>query len=118
MLTILAAGLVVLALISYSLQIKGTALMNKTILHGVFAFSFVVASSFSSLVMAGTVDAGNGWKCTADKIKNAKYDGGSRAYIHLDPYGRGDKYRVTLNAAKTEASGKTGNDTPFVCKKG
>ena len=67
---------------------------------------------------AGTVDAGNGWTCTADKIKNAKYDGSARAYIHLDPYSKSDRYKVAMNAAKTEATGTTGNDTPLVCKKG
>mgnify|MGYP001828225704 CR=1 FL=1 len=92
--------------------------MTQAFTYKVFAITFAVASAFSGAVAAGTVDAGNGWKCTADKILNAKYDGGSRAYIHLDPYGRGDRYRVTLNSAKTEATGKTGNNTPFVCKKG
>lgn len=71
----------------------------------------------TSAAIAGTVDAGNGWTCTADKIKNAKYDGSARAYIHLDPYGRGERYKVALNAANTEATGTTGNGTPFVCKK-
>ena len=66
---------------------------------------------------AQTVDAGNGWTCTADKILNARYDGKKRAYIHLAPYGKGERYRVTLNADKTQATGKTGNDTPFVCTK-
>ena len=80
-------------------------------------FAFALVAAVPHATVAGTVDAGNGWICTADKILNAKYDGGKRAYIHLDPYSKGERYRVTLNASKTEATGKTGNNTPFVCKK-
>ena len=73
---------------------------------------------FASAATAGTYDTGTGWKCTADKIVEARYKGKKRAYIHLEPYGKGDWYGVKLNDAKTEATGKTGNGTTFVCKKG
>ena len=92
--------------------------MKKIFGFGLAGVATLCVFIFTQTATAGTVDAGNGWTCTADKIKEARYKGGKRAYIHLDPYGRGDNYRVTLNSTKTEATGKTGDDTPFVCKKG
>jgi len=92
--------------------------LNIKNLSRALCLAAILSAGAAAAAAAGTVDAGNGWTCTADKIKNAKYDGSARAYIHLDPYSKGDRYKVAMNAAKTEATGTTGNDTPFVCKKG
>ena len=70
-----------------------------------------------SVTLAGTVNAGNGWKCTANNIQNASYNGGSSAYIHLRPYNKGKRYAVRLNSNKTRATGTTTNGTSFVCTK-
>jgi len=58
--------------------------------------------------------ATSGWKCKASKLKSYKYTGGSKAYIHLRPYGRGGWYRVTRAGSK-KAYGKTKNGTSFTC---
>ena len=56
------------------------------------------------------------WKCEAKGIANFRYDGGATAYIHLNPYYKGNDYPVSLNSTQTEATGTTGNGTPFVCR--
>ncbi|MFC1886314.1 hypothetical protein ACFLZM_04595 [Thermodesulfobacteriota bacterium] len=48
---------------------------------------------------------------------DANYSGGDYAYIHLEGYSKGNDYKVKLNAQKTEASGTTGDGTPFTCTK-
>lgn len=56
------------------------------------------------------------WKCSAKNLANASYDGGSSAYIHLAPYGRGHDYPVTKRG-RNKVIGTTSNGTPFVCRR-
>ena len=57
-----------------------------------------------------------GWKCSAAKLKNYSYDGGSSAMIHLSPYSSGGRYCVKkVNANKV--TGKTKDGTRFTCTK-
>jgi hypothetical protein len=62
--------------------------------------------------------AQGGWTCTAPGLVSFQYTGGATAYIHLSAFPTGGTYAVTLNAAKTQASGTTANGTRFVCRKG
>ena len=90
---------------------------TKVLKPAVVALSLAIIAC-STPVLAGSVNAGNGWSCTANNIQTARYSGGSRAYIHLRPYKDGKRYKVTLNASKTRATGKTSNGTSFACSKG
>ncbi len=63
-----------------------------------------------------TVRNGSSWSCNAEGLVNSNYDGSSRAYIHLQGYGSGGSYQVTLNESETEATGTTKDGTPFTCK--
>lgn len=55
------------------------------------------------------------WKCEANGLADSQYDGSGNAYVRLSRYGRGSYYSVTLNSDRTEASGVTGDGTPFKC---
>ena len=55
------------------------------------------------------------WKCDASDISTYSFNGGNSAYIHLMSYSSGNYYRVKFNETKTEAKGKTGDGTPFIC---
>lgn len=57
------------------------------------------------------------WTCTAQGLKEARYDGSGEAYIHLSAYTTGGKYKVTKNAEGTKATGKTKDGTEFTCTK-
>lgn len=57
------------------------------------------------------------WTCTAQGLKEARYDGSNEAYIHLSAYTTGGKYKVTKNAEGTKATGKTKDGTEFTCTK-
>lgn len=61
------------------------------------------------------VDAGNGWKCSANSILGARYDGGNSANIHLAPYSYGGNYVVTKSVDGKTATGTTANGTSFTC---
>lgn len=65
------------------------------------------------IAFTGTAHAAS-WTCTAKNMITGNYDGGSTAYIHLSPYGRGHDYPVAKRG-KT-VTGHTSNGTPFVCK--
>lgn len=71
------------------------------------------------LTVAGcATPADNGkWTCAANGLVSASYNGSASAYVHLAGFSSGSTYPVKLNDAKTEATGVTGNGTPFVCKK-
>ena len=79
-----------------------------------FAIVLFVVSAVPAF--AGTVSAGNGWKCTARNIVGASYGGGSQAMIHLSGYSRGGHYRVT-KVSSTKVRGTTKNGTSFTCTK-
>ena len=66
---------------------------------------------------AETSITNNGWKCSAEDLAEADFNGGDSARIRLAGFRRGTLYRVTFNADKTEAKGTTGNGTPFTCVK-
>ena len=55
------------------------------------------------------------WVCAAKGLKTARYSGGSRAYVHLKSFRKGSDYAVTKNSDGS-VSGKTANNTPFVCR--
>jgi hypothetical protein len=74
----------------------------------------LVALAFSGCATTGD---GSVWKCSANGLLTAGYDGGEMAYIHLQGFASGHNYEVSLNAQRTEATGTTRNGTPFVCTK-
>ena len=75
-------------------------------------FALVVA-----LGACATPGDGGAWTCTAKDLVSARYDGSEYASVHLSGYQSGSSYKVTLNSARTEATGTTGNGTPFTCVK-
>ena len=67
----------------------------------------------ATLVSPGSVEAAS-WKCTAAKMKNYSYSGGSTAMIHLRGYSKGGRYSVRKVNAK-KVTGKTKDGTSFTC---
>jgi len=77
--------------------------------------SIIFAAAVLALALAEVTPAmAAGWKCTASKLKSYRYTGGSKAYIHLSPYGRGGWYRVKKVSPK-KVTGKTKDGTRFSC---
>lgn len=79
---------------------------------------------FSLLVLlvatiSGCATTGDGasWKCSAQGLVSSYYTGSDSAMIHLQGFSSGGNYKVTKNAQGTEATGTTGNGTPFTCVK-
>lgn len=62
-----------------------------------------------------TTQAEAGWTCTARGLVDYSFDGGGCATIHLSGYSYGDCYPVSIKG--NTAIGKTGNGTPFTCRK-
>jgi hypothetical protein len=79
-------------------------------------FSFTMTANETSW-SGETSIINNGWKCSAEDLAEADFNGGETARIRLAAFRRGDSYPVTFNADKTEAKGTTGNGTPFICVK-
>lgn len=81
-----------------------------------FAAPAIIAASAAYFILTPIVSSpayAAGWQCTASGLKNARYSGSGKAYIHLRGYGRGDKYSV-----KKEGKcrvGYTGDGTKFTC---
>ena len=73
-----------------------------------------------AVIVAGCATPGDGtvWGCAAKDLVSARYDGSEHALIQLAGYSSGTSYKVTLNDARTEATGTAGNGTPFKCIKG
>lgn len=67
-------------------------------------------------VLAQGAPAKKKWTCTAPGLVTASYDGGHSAYVHLEGFSQGGVYAVSLNSARTAATGVTANGTRFVCK--
>jgi len=84
-------------------------------LRTILAASALIVLAFSAPAAANSVNAGNGWTCTAQNIANATYSGGRSAYIHLRPYRGGQQYRVSVKGNR--ATGRTSNGTQFTCTK-
>ena len=83
--------------------------------------TFVAASFIAIGVLAQTPEVKDAppkkWVCTVPshaQLISYSYDGGNWANIHLAPYSSGGSYRVTKSGA--EATGTTGNGTPFTGK--
>jgi len=74
-------------------------------------------SLISVLAACATTGDGAKWECNATGLVNAYYTGSGTANIHLQGYSTGGNYAVTLNESRTEATGTTGNGTPFKCVK-
>ncbi|MFT0859701.1 hypothetical protein [Ancylobacter sp. G4_0304] len=66
---------------------------------------------FSALPAA---HAAPSWTCEAPGLRTAKYDGGAKAYVHLDGFSRGGNYAVTRKG--NVATGVTANGTSFTCR--
>ena len=88
------------------------------IMKTVAGASLLAAAMLATPAIAGTVNAGHGWKCTANLIADASYSGSGWAYIHLSPYNGGHQYPVTLSGNGKKATGHTSDGTPFTCTKG
>ena len=75
--------------------------------------------ALATITVAGCATTGDGgkWACTAAEIQNSSYDGSDVAFVHLLGYPNGRSYPVVKNSQGNEATGTTGNGTPFVCKK-
>jgi len=84
-------------------------------IRALFAYSVLVVMAATAPSQANTVNAGNGWTCTATNLQNARYSGGNMAYIHLSPYNDGKRYQVAVSGNR--ATGQTSNGTRFVCTK-
>lgn len=71
------------------------------------------------IAISGCATTGDGavWKCSAKGIVNSYYTGSETAMIHLQGFPSGGTYKVTKNDQGTEATGTTGNGTPFACVK-
>lgn len=82
------------------------------IIRALMASAFIVLATTAS-AQVNTVNAGNGWTCTATNLLDARYNGGNTAYIHLSPYSDGRRYAVIVSGNR--ATGQTSNGTPFVC---
>lgn len=77
-----------------------------------------VLASAVLFVACATPSDGSIWACSAKDLVSARYDGTEFAFVHLSGFQSGAQYKVRLNDARTEATGTTGNGTPFTCKKG
>lgn len=75
-----------------------------------------VSAAFTGCV-AGNDKDGAAWICEAKGMVSSNYDGSNYAYVHLQGYSQGARYKIQLNEGMTEATGKTGNGTPFSCSK-
>lgn len=73
----------------------------------------------ATIAISGCATTGDGasWKCSAQGMVNSYYAGSDTAMIHLTGFPSGGTYKVTKNAQGTEATGTTGNGTPFTCVK-
>jgi hypothetical protein len=69
--------------------------------------------------ISGCASTGDGaiWECSAQGLVNSHYTGSDSAMIHLQGFSSGGNYKVSKNAQGTEATGTTGNGTPFKCVK-
>ena len=75
--------------------------------------------TLAAIMVVGCATTGDGgkWTCTAPGIQNSSYDGSDFAFVHLLGFPNGRSYPVVKNSQGNEATGTTGNGTPFVCKK-
>jgi hypothetical protein len=91
-------------------------LRNKGKLMVIRKYSFV---ALAAITVAGCATTGDGskWTCTAAGIQNSSYDGSDFAFVHLSGFPNGRSYPVVKNSQGNEATGTTGNGTPFVCKR-
>jgi hypothetical protein len=71
----------------------------------------------AAIITASTAPAtAASWTCSAAKLKNYSYSGGTSAMIHLSPYSSGGRYPVKkVNANKV--TGTTKDGTKFTCTK-
>lgn len=74
-------------------------------------FSAVVCLCIPTFATAQTTS--NAWKCSAPGLRAAKYEGGEKAYIHLEGFSHGGYYKVTRKGKV--ATGTTANGTTFTC---
>lgn len=74
-------------------------------------FSALVCACVPTLACAQT--AYTAWKCSAPGLRAAKYDGGEKAYVHLEGFSHGGTYKV-IRKGKI-ATGTTANGTSFTC---
>jgi hypothetical protein len=82
------------------------------------AYKFpLVILTMAAISGCATTGDGATWKCSSQGLVNSHYTGSDSAIIHLQGYPSGGSYKVTKNAQGTEASGVTGNGTPFTCVK-
>ena len=73
------------------------------------------AITVGALLLTSIANAAS-WTCSAAKLKNYSYSGGSSAMIHLSPYSKGGRYPVKkVNANKV--TGTTKDGTKFTCTK-
>jgi hypothetical protein len=76
----------------------------------------IAATVVSIMSTSMTATHAAGWKCSAAKLKNYSYSGGSSAMIHLRPYSSGGRYSVKKVSAN-KVTGKTKDGTRFTCTK-
>jgi hypothetical protein len=68
-----------------------------------------------ALLVSSSANAAS-WTCSASKLKNYSYSGGSSAMIHLSPYSKGGRYSVKKVSAN-KVTGTTKDGTKFTCVK-
>ena len=86
---------------------------SRASITSLFAAASIMAAG--SVAWSGIAEAA-GWKCSAAKLKNYSYSGGSTAMIHLSPYSSGGRYPVK-KVSTNKVAGKTKDGTPFTCVK-
>lgn len=76
-------------------------------------------ATLAAAAVSGCATSGDGasWKCSAQGLINAYYDGSEYAQIQLQGFNSPGRYKVTKNAQGTEATGATANGTAFKCVK-
>ncbi|MBV1864203.1 MAG: hypothetical protein KUG74_07165 [Rhodobacteraceae bacterium] len=85
-----------------------------TLLKTEWAVRFL-AAIIGFVLIAGNAHAA-GWSCTAEKLKDYRYNGGKYAMIHISPYQSGGRYKV-VKVSATDVTGKTKDGTSFACTK-
>jgi len=75
--------------------------------------TWLLTIAASAFIMAVPANAA-GWTCSAAKLKNYSYSGGSKAMIHLRGYSTGGRYSVRKVNAK-KVTGTTKDGTKFTC---
>jgi len=79
--------------------------------------NYLIIGAIAASALLGTSSANAAsWTCSAAKLKNYSYSGGTIAMIHLSPYKSGGRYSVKkVNANKV--TGTTKDGTKFTCVK-